>query len=571
VGRATRLANLRQRWGQPRKDAARGGNLDAIAEYHRARATPATGLDDRTWTDLDLDAVFTAIDHTTSTIGQQVLYHRLRTTPAAADLPAFEALVTRMTEDPDARERAQLALERLQSPSGYDLWWLGQADAIASKPWHVVFPLLAALVATFCVLLVVSRGALLLIAAAAMVNLFVRGATARRIGTVLGAFRQLGPLLYAARATAFLANPADPLTAPLQSDLPHLARLGSVARWVSRDPLAAGELGGMLLEYLNLLFLLDANALYFAARELRHHGAALLRVAAAVGEIDAAIAIASYRDRAPKWTRPRFGAAGDPAALEGIRHPLLADAVPNSIALAPPHGVLITGSNMSGKSTFLRTVGVTTVMAQTINTCLADRYDAPVYCVRSCIGRADDLLSGKSYYLAEVEAVLALVRAAAGDTPHLLLFDELFRGTNAVERIAAGEAVLAQLLASGRGRPPHVVIAATHDAELVELLAGQYAPFHFTDRMDADGLTFDFTLQPGPATTRNAIALLRLYGAPAALVARALARSEGLDRQRAAARERDAAQPRPDGLGTGGSGSSAGPASTLPVGVKRDP
>src|SRR5215468_4588508 len=68
---------------------------------------------------------------------------------------------------------------------------------------------------------------------------------------------------------------------------------------------------------------------------------------------------------------------------------------------------------MSGKSTFLRTVGVNVVLAQTINTCLADRYDAPIYHVRSCIGRADDLLAGKSYYLVEVESVLDLVRASA--------------------------------------------------------------------------------------------------------------------------------------------------------------
>ncbi len=203
--------------------------------------------------------------------------------------------------------------------------------------------------------------------------------------------------------------------------------------------------------------------------------------------------------------------------------------MPNSIALAPPHGVLVTGSNMSGKSTFLRTVGVNAVLAQTINTCLARAYDAPVYQVRSCIGRADDLIAGKSYYLVEVESVLALVRASEGAEPHLFIFDELFRGTNAVERIAAAEAVLGALIGDGK---PHVVLAATHDGELVDLLRDSYVVCHFGDAVGPEGLVFDYRLTSGPATSRNAISLLKLNGAPETIVNRALARAEALDRQR---------------------------------------
>ena len=184
---------------------------------------------------------------------------------------------------------------------------------------------------------------------------------------------------------------------------------------------------------------------------------------------------------------------------------------------------------MSGKTTFLRTVGVTAVLAQTTGTCLATGYEAPVMDVRSCIGRADDPASGRSYYLVEVEAVLGLVRAAEAGTPMLLLFDELFRGTNTVERIAAGEAVLTSLIPASPSDRRHLVLAATHDQELVDLLADRYAPFHFSDDVDAEGLTFDYRLRPGPARTRNAIALLERRGAPADLVARARARAESLD------------------------------------------
>ena len=84
----------------------------------------------------------------------------------------------------------------------------------------------------------------------------------------------------------------------------------------------------------------------------------------------------------------------------------------------------------------------------------------------------------------------------------------------------------------GKGPKPHVVIAATHDAELVDLLADVYDVHHFGDELNPDGLVFDHRLQSGPATTRNAIALLRLHGAPETLIARALICAAELDRQR---------------------------------------
>jgi DNA mismatch repair ATPase MutS len=331
-----------------------------------------------------------------------------------------------------------------------------------------------------------------------------------------------------------------PIVGSLRSEVPGLARLKTIARWVSSDPfmlppeagwlaIAATDAIGVVYEYFNLFFLLDANAVYFGAAELQVRGASLVRVVAAMGEIDSAISVASLRAGSPAWTRPHFRPAEDPSTFENARHPLLDAPVPNSIELGPPYGLLVTGSNMSGKATFLRTLGVTTIMAQTIGTCFATRYAAPMLQVRSCIGRSDDLIEGKSYYVAEVEAVLSLVRASESIDPHLFLFDELFRGTNAVERVAGGEAVLRHLTATAK----HLVVAATHDSDLVDLLADRCVPCHFTDRLGPDGLEFDYRLSEGPATTRNAIALLKLHGAPEDIISGAIARTGALDRERA--------------------------------------
>ena len=524
--------------------------MEAMAASHRSRLSNTgsrTSIDDRTWQDLDLDAVFATVDRTESTLGQHALYHRLRTASTPVHLDAFEALVSQFEIDPALRERAQTALSRLRDPQGYDLWWLARQDAIETRPWHVLFPILAAALLTLVVALPIVPQVTPALIAIVVVNVGTRYMTDRRIGALAAAFRQIAPVVNTAESLRFLeAGNVRPLIGSIHADTRSLRRLKAIARWLIGDPLMlptnAGALAIMIndvvstaYEYLNLALLLDGNGVYFGARSLRAHHAAFLRVVAATGEVDAAISTASFRAGRRDWTRPAFRQPGAPAELTDVRHPLLVDAVPNSISLAAGRGVLITGSNMSGKSTFLRTVGVSAVLAQALNTCLAAEYQAPVFNVRSCIGRSDDLLSGKSYYIVEVESLLGLVEASAGTTPHLFLVDELFRGTNTVERIAAGRAVLQEFVSNGSRANPHVVVAATHDGELVDLLSGSYSAFHFGDAVGSGGLTFDHQLRPGPATTRNAIALLRLHGASEDLIRRALDCAAMLDAQRGTA------------------------------------
>ncbi len=543
-GRAQALSRLRAEWGQP---VRRERQLAAIAASHRSRLSmpgSAPSLDARTWTDLDMDGVFAALDRTESTLGQHALYHRLRTAPVAQHLEAFEALVGRLDADRRVRERAQLALSRLRDPQGYDLWWLAREDSIETQPWYVLFPLLTAATVLLGMLAVAFPATTPAFIGIFLVNVAIRYSTDRRLVALAGAFRQIAPLVTTAESLRFLdGEDIRPLVGAIQAETPSLRRLKAIARWIGGDPLmlpmGAGPLAIMtndiltaVYEYLNLAFLFDGTGVYVGVRHLRAHRASLLRVIAAVGEVDAAISTASFRAGRHDWTRPRFRQPGAPAELADIRHPLLLDAVPNTVSLGPGRGLLITGSNMSGKSTFLRTIGTTVVLAQTLNTCLASAYDAPVFDVRSCIGRSDDLAGGKSYYVAEVEALLELIRASAGSTAHLFLVDELFRGTNAVERIAAGQAVLLELLADSVPPNPHVVIAATHDGELVGLLPDRYAAFHFGDAVGPEGLTFDHRLRPGPATTRNAIALLRIHGAPPDLVRRATECAATLDADR---------------------------------------
>jgi hypothetical protein len=137
------LSRIREEWGNAR---IRLRHMEAIAGYFSSRAeslNPEDVLDDRTWRDLNMDEVFQRLDRTESTLGQQVLYHRLRARSTSSDVSDFETLVQRMSDDVDTRERAQIALAHLQSPAAYDIFWLTQPDAVERRRWHHVFPIVA--------------------------------------------------------------------------------------------------------------------------------------------------------------------------------------------------------------------------------------------------------------------------------------------------------------------------------------------------------------------------------------------------------------------------------------------
>lgn len=543
-GRAAALDRIRATWGEPIDRAHR---FDAIRSSYQSRVSnlgSSGSLDDRTWADLNLDDVFAAIDRTQGTLGQHALYHRLRSWPLGERLEAFEQLVSRLGSDAGARERAQAALSRLQDPHGYDLWWLARRGVVEFPVWYAVFPLLTLVAVVLLALTAVRPELLPAMFVVLGLNVCVRWFSGDQVAVLAATFRQLPSVIAAGQSLALLArNDSNEILASIESDAKRLRRLKNLARWFTGDPfllpinsrpytLLFNDVVNAAYEYFNLVLLLDATGVSVAAGELRRHTDALLRLAIAAGDVDAAVSVASLRAGTRHWVRPQFHASGNDVVMADIVHPLVAGAVPNTLASRPGSGVLITGSNMSGKSTFLGTVGVAVVMAQTLNTCFARSYRAPVFRVRSCIGRGDDLITGKSYYTVEVESLLGLVESSRQSASHLFLLDELFRGTNAVERVAAAEAVLAELLRDRDAPKPHVVLAATHDGELVDILVDIYTPCHFTDTIAKEGLTFDHRLQPGRATTRNAIALLRLHGAADTLVERALRRAAILDRER---------------------------------------
>ena len=237
-------------------------------------------------------------------------------------------------------------------------------------------------------------------------------------------------------------------------------------------------------------------------------------------ELECDVAVGAFRkSMGEDWCVPKLqeAAAGKLfLCAKRLYHPLLKEPVPNSLDVR--RGVLLTGSNASGKSTFLRAVAVNALLGQTVHTCAATAYQAPFYRIYSSISLRDDLEGGDSYYMVEIKAVKRILDQARQERkrPVLCFVDEVLRGTNTVERIAASTQIMKKL-AGG-----HVLcFAATHDVELTRLLEKEYENFHFEERIEENDIFFPYKLMDGPATTRNAIALLRMLGYEEDITARA--------------------------------------------------
>jgi hypothetical protein len=518
-------ARLRAEWGQ-RRLARQVTTADA--EYHTdiAGSDQTSAAEERLVRDLQLDEVLRAIDRTISPLGRQMLYHRLRSEPDPEAAAELEALIRTFSSRVETRETAQLALRQIEAARCTSVWRLCRPDGVPRRGWHVLFPVLAAGTVIALLLLPLWHPTFLVLLGLLVASIAARAVTSWQTAAVLQPFANLGPILDAADALTTLDGMPEKGSAGIRNDLDSLMRLRRIVRWAARDPMSQGELAGVAQEYLNMLFLLDANAMYFGGRLLRDRGKALRRVLEWVGMLDLAQSIASLRAEPEGWCLPMGG--GSAIELTDVRHPLLEDAVPNSVTIVAGTGIIVTGANMSGKTTFLRTVGVAALLARTLNSSPSRSYRGPVVRVHTCIQVVDSLLEGKSYYLAEAEAAVAMLRAARQPSPQLFVVDELFRGTNSVERIAAGEAVLRWL--AGDGGAAQYVMAATHDGELVELLADCYEAVHFEEEVANDRLRFDYRLRPGRATTRSALRLLGLLGAPEEVLAAAAERTEVLDR-----------------------------------------
>jgi hypothetical protein len=261
-------------------------------------------------------------------------------------------------------------------------------------------------------------------------------------------------------------------------------------------------------------FLLWSTQISFAVEQWRkRHGTEMDRWLRAVGEMEALCSLASFAFERPEYPFPEIVEGATALEAEDVRHPLLLrdQCVPNTIKLGGELQLLvISGSNMSGKSTLLRTVGTNAVLALAGAPVSAVRMKLSPLAIGATLRVQDSLLGGTSRFYAEIQRLRDIMELTEKPLPVLLLLDEILYGTNSHDRTIGAEAVIRGLVEQGA-----IGFVTTHDlalAKVADALAPRAANAHFEDRLEDGKMIFDYLLRPGVVQRSNALALMRAVG-----------------------------------------------------------
>ncbi len=514
IQKKKRLSDLKLRlragWGSVPAREYTWEEFERISHYfNRRREECGFYIDDITWNDLDMDDVFRLVNHTWSSVGEEYLYYLLRT-------PFFDRqeaerrnrLIGWFQQNQEGREQIELEFCRMGrvrriALADYIFRFAELPGSSAARHWIQAFALIGAAAG------VLWNPSVFIMASVGMVVLNVYTYYSKK-AEVESFFSCIGYLLAMAEASRALS----PLCTGELSELGQQAyQAGAVflkvkkyARVIKYQETLSGSLADMIMDYVRILFHIDLIAFETVRGFVAAHQQEAAVLYESLGMLESCFAAASYRESLDAYAVPEFADAGPlQYRSRNMYHPLITDPVKNS--LDEDTCVLLTGSNASGKSTFLKTAAINALFAQTIVTCPADSYQGSFYKIYSSMALRDDIRGAESYYIVEIRALKRILDQAGTGAPVLCFIDEVLRGTNTVERIAAS----AQILKNLPGRQV-LCFAATHDIELTRLLEGIYHNYHFEEEVNDQDIYFPYRLMPGRAMTRNAIKLLKLMG-----------------------------------------------------------
>jgi MutS domain V len=453
--------------------------------------------------------------------GRDILAGWLKTPADPSTIRRRQSAVADLRDRLDLRERLALLGEAI--PGGIDMqsladWAARPLELPMSAGRHLINAFTVALPLAALIWVAFDSGPWLLILELSLQTAFVLWLS-RPVRNVLkvvekraGDLMQLAGILAAIEEQTF-SSPAlldlqQKLTTDGEKPSQQLARL---ARLID---LLNSRRNQFFLPFALLLFW--GTRMAFAIESWRGRcGAAVKQWFAVIAEMEALLSLAGYSFENPQDPFPEIEETGPIVHGDELRHPLLPleKCVPNDIRLGPGLRLLvISGSNMSGKSTFLRTVGINVVLALAGGPVRAKTFHVSPLAIGATLRIQDSLMAGKSRFFSEITRIQRIAEKSKGPLPLLFLLDELLHGTNSHDRGIGAEAIVTALVDRGA-----LGLITTHDlalAHIAENLGPRAENVHFADHLIDGKMVFDYKMQPGVVRHSNAIALMRAVGLP---------------------------------------------------------
>jgi len=490
-------------------------------------------LDDITWNDLSMDEVFKRMNYSYSAAGEEMLYRILRTPCFSKEELAHRRELIRYFQNHD-RERVEMqimfaSIGRTGKYSVYDyLEYLRDLPLRKNLKEYIALSLMAVFAGMiFAGQNIGIAGLFTVVIYNVFSYLKIKGEITPYISTFAYILRLLKQVEKFVNVASDVKNEeAGNEKCILEKELRLMQKNAKLmegfqkgAAFVTRAQNATGsdpmEIVG---DYIAMIFHIDLIRFNKMHKLIQVYSTELIEMFETVGYMEAMISAALFRESMPYYCEPELAEERDINFLqaEALYHPLVENAVANSISCR--RGILLTGSNASGKSTFLKTVAINVILSQTIDVCAASAYQTGFFRVYTSMSLKDNLFEKESYFIVEIKAIKRILDACKEtDKPPVICFvDEVLRGTNTAERIAASTEILKSMQTEQT-----ICFAATHDLELTRLLGEKFENYHFEEKLVGNDVTFAYKLLQGEATTRNAIELLRVLGFDEKLIKRA--------------------------------------------------
>ena len=498
---------IQKRWGKD-PSSYYSPNEEYLTEatyYLLSMMKRKDNVNSATWHDLDMFDVFKKINLTYSKYGEDMLYTSLKS--VELDSPHHYIVVEEwqdyLGKNNDVREELQYQLNQLGKKVNTNGIYRYFSDelmppTILSSPFIKIAACLP-IISLFLMILTPKIGLGIFIVSIFFNVVFylIYKAKLEMELTMLSYFVQTISVSVKVSKLSFIEDRIRPLINPLKSVL----KYGFFFR------IKSGSEVEVLIESISAMFLLPFVSFQLVDKKFRQHQDELQELCLLLGKLDANCGVLNFRQmNEGDWCKPDFS---NETAIEvkSLIHPLIQQPVANSFDCHKT--VLITGSNASGKSTFIKSLGISCILSQTLNMALADEFKLRPGLVMSSMGVSDSISEGDSYFMSEIKSLKEMIDSVATGCFSYCFIDEILRGTNTIERIGASANTIKWL-----SQNDCLLFVATHDVELPHILSKHCEMIYFSETVRDDQFSFDYKLKRGINTQRNAIKLLDIVGFP---------------------------------------------------------
>ncbi len=511
MNKKKRKQDIISRWGKTKDEHF---SFELIEQYaHYKNTGNEAVLSDKTIIDLDFYDYFKFVDRTNSYVGQQFLYHKLiNNSVERAELSHQEKYVQHYKTNVEERLKTQMALQTLTKDTDYYFPYLTFATLPEKKFNNSIILALQLSIAICFIFLFINPIFLIPLILLFSIHLCLHYLNKSRIGKFTIYFARLTKLSKTLKTILAYSPNEEARQSKLRKDIKRIDNITSQVLFLKTDELQQSEFGSFFWFILEIFKILSLSEIVVFNKLVDKIGASRTHIESiftAIGEIDQAISICSLRAGLSYYSIPNFLEETKELECKDLYHPLIEDCVSNDLHLNNK-SLLLTGSNMAGKSTFIKAINLNVISAQVLNTAFSSHYAAPPLSLMTSMTIKDKLNDSSSYYMEEVYSIGELINSSEETSKqYLFTIDEIFKGTNTIERISTAKAILQYL-----NKSKHIVLVSTHDIELTKLLQEGYDLYFFQESIHEQNLAFDYRLKKGALQKSNAIKILEIAGYP---------------------------------------------------------